>query len=233
MKTPSLSDLKSSLGCKLFQYPTKPLISIVEKKTRRDAMKTGELSVPAKPPLGHTDKNKDRNHNSTISPLHINLLNISQLLGETRSSRDSVGLPSDSLTQTESECKGTKTLDKTSVLINVFFSSLKLNENAIFSLHLSVTLQVCLWYIELVHDRKRNTSQPGQDNESKNNIVTRNLIFVMKKYYWPPWPLLTHGERWKKITIDVSSMFNFKTFEQGMPRLSATKTTFFNDWAKH
>ena len=32
MKNLRLSDLNSSLGCKLLQYPTKPLISIVEKK---------------------------------------------------------------------------------------------------------------------------------------------------------------------------------------------------------
>ena len=105
MKNLRLSDLNSSLGCKLFQYPTKPLISIVE-KTRRDAKKTGELDVPVKPSRDHTTENKDRTHSSTISFLYIYLLNISQLLGETRNSRDSVGLFLDSLIQIESENLG-------------------------------------------------------------------------------------------------------------------------------
>ena len=131
MKNLRLSDLNSSLGCKLLQYPTKPLISIVEKKARRDAKKTGEPYVPVKPPRDHTTLNKVRTHSSTISPLHIYLLNISQLLGETRNSRDNVGLFLDSLIQFESLNKDMKTLNKTIVLIYVFFSSLKLLKNAI------------------------------------------------------------------------------------------------------
>ena len=121
--------MNSSLGCKLFQYPTKPLISIVE-KTRRDAKKTGELKVPVKPSRDHTTIIKVRNHSSAISLLHTNLLNISQLLGETRSSRDSAGLFLGSLIQFGALNKNTKTLTKTTVLIYVFFSSLKLLKNA-------------------------------------------------------------------------------------------------------
>ena len=131
MKNLRLSDLNSSLGCKLFQYPTKPLISIVE-KTRRDAKKTGELKVPVKPSRDHTTIIKVRNHSSAISLLHTNLLNISQLLGETRSSRDSAGLFLGSLIQFGALNKNTKTLTKTTVLSYVFFSSHKLLKNAIF-----------------------------------------------------------------------------------------------------
>ena len=181
MKNLRSSDLKNSLGCKPSQYPTKPLISIVEKKTRRDAKKTGELKVPVKPSRDHTTIVKVRNHSSAISLLHTNLLNISQLLGETRSSRDSAGLFLDSLIQFGSLNKNTKTLTKTTVLSYVFFSSHKLLENAIFPF--------CLRYSGLVwascsgqNPRQTRNMKCGCDNSSNK------LVFVMKTYYWPPWP---------------------------------------------
>ena len=95
-------------------------------------MKIGEPRVPVKPSWDHTKIIKVRNHNSANSLLHINLLNISQLLGETRSSRDSAGLSLDSLIQIESSNKDTKTLNITIVLIYVFFSGRKLLKNVIF-----------------------------------------------------------------------------------------------------
>ena len=232
MKNLRLSDLNSSLGCKLFQYPTKPLISIVEKKTRRDAKKTGELDVPVKPSRDHTTENKVRTHSSTISFLHIYLLNISQLLGETRNSRDSVGLFLDSLIQFESLNKDMKTLNKTIVLVYVFFSSHKLFKNASFPFCLRYHGTVCtrLWEKNprQAHNRKHKLSKKVRDFDKYHVLVNNvgclddkavsDIIFIMKTYYWPPWPWLR------------------KTSDKHCVKLSSTTSTdapILYRWLKH
>ena len=125
-----------------------------------------------------------------------------------------------------------KTLNKTIVLVYVFFSSHKLLKNASFPFCLRFHGAVCtrLWEKtpRQAHNRKHKAPKKVRDFDKYhvqvNNVgclddkSVSDIIFIMKTYYWPPWPWLR------------------KTFDKHCVKLSSTTSTdapILYRWLKH
>ena len=127
---------------------------------------------------------------SANSYLYINLLNITQNLGETRNSRDSVRRREMVLTHNESWNKlGFSTKSNAPVFL---FKSSKLKTTWNYNLNaVSDTIPQFLTHKEISTD------------ESTGKIIClkakelRDTVYLMKTYFWPPWPWLTN---WKERT---------------------------------
>ena len=191
MKITSNSGPKGKLDYDQSHVSQKSLISRKVWKIPGDVMKTEEIKNPVEPSLDCIFKNIVGNITLTNSQLHTYLLHITQKLGETRSCRSSVGFVSKSVSHSDSQTRNTKTNIIKIAFVFFTFSSYK-------------SLKITTLKIRSLDKGSEKFKKP--DNNWWQTLSVgcpggysfSDIIYMMKTYYWPPWP-------WLRITSDTHS----------------------------
>ena len=181
----------------------KSLISRKVWKIPGDVMKTEEIKNPAEPSLDCIFNNIVGNTTLTNSQLHTYVLHITQKLGETRSCRSSVGFVSKSVSHSDSQTRNTKTNIIKIAFVFFTFSSYK-------SLKIT-TLKICS--LDKGSEKVKKSDNNGWQTLYVGCPVGNafsDIIYMMKTYYWPPWPWLritsgTHSAKLSSKTHIIAS----------------------------
>jgi hypothetical protein len=236
MKITSNSGPERNFDQDQFQSTQKSLISRKVRRIPGDVMKTEEIKNPVEPSLDCTFKTIVGNITLTNSQLHTYLLHITQKLGETRSCRSSVGFVSYSVSHSDSQIRNTKTNIIRIAFVFYSFSSYKLFKNA--------TLMISS--LDKGSEKSKYSDKHGWQIHNcgcPGNKSLSDIIYMMKTYYWPPWPWLMKwwGESKNKIFIMKTYYWPpwpwlRKTFDKHCVKLRSTTPTdapILYRWLKH
>ena len=167
-------------------------ISREQKENMVDVMKVDELKEPTESSPPGTHKREMKPITSTNSYLHMNLLHITDILGETRSSRDSVRRNKMVLSHNEMGSKlGFSTKSYASVsFFDVNRPETNWKDNSISN---SNTIpQPMTQNLVIVNGIQACALKPNKHQDT---------VYLMKTYYWPPWSWLMKWRGKTKIGI--------------------------------